>query len=190
MKRNPAILAAILSAMSAGCLGPAPKEPVRWFVEAGSATVKCDEAPRHGAARLSRLAVRPPYDRTALAVLRRNGSIAFDPSNSFAASPAAMLNGVALDVIAASGIFEAAVGRSSSAAAQESIEIDVNRFALDCRVQGLRTASVSLKVTLLKGHEILSVADGDGEASAAEGDYSASFSAAFTSALVQALRKL
>lgn len=190
MKMRPAILSAILSAMAAGCIGPAPKEPVHWLVETRAVAVKGSGAPRHGVVRMSRVSVRPPYDRSALAVLRKDGSVAFDPANSFAAPPASLLKWTAKDIVGSSGVFEAAVGQASAANARLSMEIDVPVFALDCRVPGLRNALATVKVTLYDGHEIAAVADGDGEAPAEDGDYSAAFSAAFSSALVQALKKL
>lgn len=190
MKKCSVLLTSAALAMCAGCLGPAPKVPKMWLVETKVTAVKSTEEPRYGAVRLVRLTVRAPYDRPALAVLRNDGSIAFDPANSFAATPAAMLKGTALDVITSTGIFPLAVEHASSAATKNSLEIAVTQFALDCRTQGLRTASVAVKVMLLEGHNVVAVAEGDGETLAKDGDYSAAFSTAFTSALVQALKKL
>ena len=176
--------------MCAGCLGPAPKAPKMWLVETKSTAAKSTDEPRYGAVRLARLTVCAPYDRPPLAVLRNDGSVAFDPANSFATSPAAMLKAAALDVIASTGIFTLAVEQSSSAATKNSLEITVTRIALDCRTPGLRTAAVAVKVVLLEGRNVITSTEGDSEATAKDGDYSAAFSAAFTSALTQALKKL
>lgn len=190
MEKRTVLIAALSATLVLGCMGPAPKESVHWLVDTRAVAVKGNAAPRHGTVRISRVSVRPPYDRQSLAVLRRNGSVAFDPANSFAAPPASLLKWTAKDVVDSSGVFEAAVGQTSVANAKLSMEIDVPVFALDCRVPGLRNALATVKVTLYDGREIAAVADGDGEASAADGDYSAAFSAAFSSALVQALKKL
>ena len=59
----------------AGCLGSAPKPPVTWTID-----VESD-------AKVAFAAVCAPYGGQRFAVLRSDGSIAFDPRNSFAAAP-------------------------------------------------------------------------------------------------------
>ena len=71
--------ALIFAAAAAGCLGPAPKPPANWTIDV-DADVKA-----------SFVTVCAPYGGQRIAVLRQNGSIAFDPCNSFAAAPASIL---------------------------------------------------------------------------------------------------
>ena len=83
-----------------GCLSSAPKAPVNWTVEPSAAAVPRVQSQKYGTVRVAQVAVRAPYDGLRLAVLRRDGSVAFDPFNSFASSPSALLRGAAQDVAA------------------------------------------------------------------------------------------
>ncbi|MBR1921156.1 MAG: hypothetical protein IJ829_04015, partial [Kiritimatiellae bacterium] len=69
----------LLAPALAGCLGPAPKPPVNWTIEIDAAE------------KVASAVVCAPYGGQRLAVLRPDGSIAFDPMNAFAAPPAAII---------------------------------------------------------------------------------------------------
>lgn len=173
-----------------GCLGPAPKEPKHWLVEAKAASAKAEGEARFAVARLSHFEVRAPYDRLSVAVLKKDGSIVFDPENSFASSPAAMLKNAALDALSSSGLFADIVEQSSGAGSETAVEIYVTRIAVDCRVEGVRSASVALKTRLLDGRKTVAVAEGEGAAPVADGRLSSAFSDAFAAALAEALGKI
>ena len=138
----------------AGCLGAPPKPPVNWTIE-----VATD-------AKVASVVVCAPYGGQRLAVLRQDGSIAFDPCNSFAAAPAAILK-------------DAVSARRGEGA------LVVRKLALDCRAEGRRDAVVELEVAL---------GDRTGRGSAAEptagGNYTAAFSTAFEKAFEQARKEL
>ncbi len=176
----------------AGCFsaGPARKAPVNWTIEMRAAPVTAEAAAKWGVARLSQVAVRAPFDSTHLAVLRRDGSLAFDPANVFAAAPSALLRGAAQDAAAASGLFVCVVPATSAAGTKTLIEVTVDELALDCRVEGARIATVALTVTLVDARDVVAVASGEGTKPAGAGDYSAAFSAAFAEAMAAALKKL
>lgn len=142
------------------------------------------------AVRVSRVDVRAPFDGQRLAVLRGDGSIAFDPRNSFAAPPAALLRGATLDAARASRLAAAAIDRLSSASTPYSIEVSVSRFALDCRTPGARKASVALSVSLMDSRNVIATSEADAEADAAAGDYTSAFSKAFGAAIDKALGDL
>lgn len=179
-----------LLALVAGCLGSAPQAPVNWTIETEAKSVAKAAEAKFGVVRVSQVVVRAPYDGVRLAVLRRDGSIAFDPFNAFASTPSLLLKGAACDVVAGSGLFSGVVAAGSSASAANALEITVTRLALDCKVDGARNAVVEVSATLLAGREVASVAKGAGSMPSGDGDYSAAFSAAFTKALSEALLKL
>ena len=134
----------------AGCLGSAPKTPVYWTIEVETAE------------KAAFVMVCAPYGGQRIAVLRGDGSIAFDPCNSFAASPAAILK----DALVTRG----GVG-----------SVVVRRLALDCREPGRRDAVVELDIAA--GEKS---ASGSASVSAADGNYSAAFSRAFAKAYAEA----
>ena len=88
-----------------GCFADAPKAPKNWSIEWDRTSVERNEKDALPAVKLSQFEVRAPYNGAHLAVLRPDGSIAFDSFNSFAAQPAALLKGAAFDSIEASGVF-------------------------------------------------------------------------------------
>jgi hypothetical protein len=151
MKKFAAYVSAFLLA---GCLGSAPKAPAYWTIDVESAE------------KATSVVVCAPYGGQRLAVLRGNGSIAFDPCNSFAAAPAAILK-------------DALVARGGSGA------VTVRRIALDCREEGRRDALVELDVAL--GDK---VASGAASVSAADGNYTAAFTRAFARAHAEARKGL
>ena len=137
-----------------GCLGAPPKPPVNWTIEVASV------------AKVASVTVCAPYGGQRLAVLRQDGSIAFDPCNSFAATPMAILR-------------DAVSSRRGEGA------LVVRRLALDCRAEGRRDAVVELEIA---------IGDRTGRGAAAEptadGNYTAAFSAAFEKAFAQAREEL
>ena len=144
----------LLPLLFAGCLGSAPKAPVKWTVDADTRLA------------VSAITVAAPYDGTRLAVMRSDGSLAFDAYNVFADRPRRLL--------------EFAVKPEPSAPA-----ILVRRFALDCREEGERKAYVVIRASA-GGRE----SDGEGVVNAQDGNYTRAFSAAFGDALRSALKGL
>jgi len=134
----------------AGCLGPAPKPPVNWTIEIAED------------AKVVSAVVCAPYGAQRLAVLRPDGSIAFDPRNSFAAAPAAIVK-------------DALVERRGAGA------LVVRRLALDCRSAGRRDAVVDLEVS---AGDVVS--RGSAAEPTADGNYTAAFSRAFSKAYREA----
>ncbi|MGN0854350.1 MAG: hypothetical protein ACI4R9_02380 [Kiritimatiellia bacterium] len=188
MKRATFILSMVL--LLGGCLSSAPKAPVNWTIEARATQLTPAPQPKWGAVRLAQVAVRAPYDGQKLAVLRPNGSIAFDSFNTFAAAPAALLRGAAHDVAEGSALFTRVLHASSSAAAPYALEVAVTQLALDCRREKMREARCELTVLLLRGREVVGSARGAASRPMVMGDFSAAFSMAFTSALADALNGL
>lgn len=170
-----------------GCFSTGVKTPKNWVVEWRRATMPVGgEKQKYGTARLSSVVVRAPYDTTRLAVLRADGTVAFDPYNIFAASPAIVMRGAAEDVLRASGVFGRVVPAASQASADVVVEVVVTTLALDCREEGKREALVTLNATLLDGRKIISSVSCEGRAATTSGDFSAAFSLAFAQALTRA----
>lgn len=138
----------------AGCLGSAPKPPVNWTID-----IESD-------AKVAFAAVCAPYGGQRIAVLRPDGSIAFDPCNAFAAAPGSIIK-------------DAVVGRKGEGS------LFVRKLALDCRAEGRRDAVVSLEI--VSGDRV-----GKGEATelTSGGNYSAAFSRAFSRAYANAIEEL
>ena len=186
------LLPIVLLPAIAGCLGAAPKAPRNWVVDlsapvSAAASEASAEAP---SVKLLQLEVLAPYGGTRLAVLRGDGSIAFDAFNSFAAQPSALLKGAAFDVVESSGVFSRTVRPGSSASADFSLEITVTRIALDCREKGRLDASVALAMTLVGGRKVFSTSRGEASVQVEGGDYSYAFSKSFERAALEALRAL
>ena len=138
----------------AGCLASAPKPPVNWTIE-----IESD-------AKVAFAAVCAPYGGQRIAVLRPDGSIAFDPCNAFAAAPGSIIK-------------DAVVGRKGEGS------LFVRKLALDCRAEGRRDAVVSLEI--VSGDRV-----GKGEATelTSDGNYSVAFSRAFSRAYANAIEEL
>ena len=181
---------AMASAVLAGCLTSSPTERADWNVECTGAALRVAEKAKFGVVRLSLVELRAPYAVRDIAVLRANGSIAFDPCNSYAAAPVQLLKGVALEAMARSGLFSSVVGAGSSADSDVEAEVAVTRIALDCRKEGSRRAVAALSVRLVSSHRLVAYVEGVGSADASGQDYSAAFSAAVTAAFSDALNKL
>ena len=174
----------------AGCLATAPKAAKNWSIEWVKTAIERGESDTLPAVKLAQLDVRAPYNGAHLAVLRADGSIAFDAFNAFAAQPAALLKGAAFDSLESSGVFSQVIAGNSAALAPYSIEITVTRLALDCRVAERRDASVALTVVLVGSREVVSSAHSEAAMPVEEGNISQAFSAAFAEALVSAVRSL
>lgn len=190
MKINlPAIVLFMLPVL-AGCLGPAPKAPRNWLVEWTDPAAAEEANPAAPSVKFQQLEVLAPYGGTRLAVMRSDGSIAFDAFNSFAAAPASLMRGAAFDAIEASGRFSRVVRPGSSAAADFSLEATVVRLALDCRAEGRREASVALVMTLVRGRSVVASSKAEASAPLEGGNFSAAFSRAFGDAALAALKSL
>ena len=187
MKTRNHIFVPLLALAFAGCLSSPPEAPVNWTVEWMPGGNTAAVSPRFGLVRPSLVSVRPPYDGSRIAVLRPDGSIAFDAFNVFAASPAALLRGAVGDVLSASGEFAGVLDAASSANAQYLAEVTVRRLALDCRKEGRRDACVDLTFTLLEGRRPVATKSASSSEPAPLGNYSAAFSAAFARALQSAV---
>lgn len=131
----------------AGCFSSAPKPPVAWNLDADTALA------------VSSVTVNSPYDGTRFAVLRPDGSIAFDSFNVFSARPVSLVRAAVLND-------------------PDGPELVVRRLALDCRQDGERKALVELHLRTSRS----SLGRSEASVSAADGDYSKAFSAAFAAA--------
>jgi len=172
-------------ALASGCLVSAPPQPKSWVVSAPrkpSLEVNVTKV-----ARLGSLSVAAPYDKPAMAVRRKDGSIAFDAYNVFATSPSSLLRAPLATLLGDGGHFGRILPSSSTARTGTTVEAVVNDLSLDCREEGRRIARVSLSLAVVENREVKEFLDGDGEADVADGDYSAAFSAAFEKAVSMAL---
>ncbi len=181
----------VLAIAMGGCFSSRPPAARNWVVEWNrSAVGGGGEARKYGVARLASVSVRAPYDTTRIAVLRPDGTIAFDAYNLFAVAPSLVVRGAAEDTLAASGMFERVIPASSQASASVAVEVVVTAIALDCRNDGKRDAFVALTATLLDGRRIVASSSQEGRAATSSGDFSAAFSRAFVQALSRAAREL
>ena len=170
-----------------GCFTQSHKVPVNWTVSLHSVERPAELSPRFGYIKAPLVTVCAPFDGTRIAVLRADGSLAFDGLNVFASAPAALLRGAVNDALAASGEFKGVVDPTSSGGVSFSAEVTVTRLALDCTRENRREATVALSLTLLDGRRIVSVKNGDGTAPAMSGNYTEAFSTAFYRAIEKAL---
>ena len=176
-----------MAASMTGCLTTSPQERSDWNVECTEAALRVAEKPKFGVARVALVEMRAPYAVREIAVLRSDGSIAFDPCNSYAASPVSLMKGVALESLSRSGLFSSVVGSGSSVAQDVDVEVAVTRLALDCRTEGHRDASVSLSLVLVGNRTVLASSSAEAAEPVEGGDYSAAFSRAFSRALSTAI---
>ena len=191
------IFASVGIALLAGCFTTTtPLAPTAWTVEyaadaaAASAPRATPEGASLGSVRVAQVVVRAPYDVREIAVLRPNGSLAFDPYNQFASLPSSLLKGAVQDALQSFGDVRAAVSSSSRLDADLTAETTVTRLVLDCREEGTRRATVELTILLLKGRVAFASVDGVGVADASDGNYARAFSAAFSQAMSDALKTL
>ena len=172
-------------ALAAGCLVSAPPQPKSWVVSAPRKPSL--EMNVTKVARLGSLSVAAPYDKPAMAVRRKDGSLAFDAYNVFATSPSSLLRAPLAVMLSENGRFGRILPSSSTARTGTTVEAVVNDLSLDCREEGRRIARVSLSLAIVENREVKEFLDGEGEADVAEGDYSAAFSAAFEKAVSTAM---
>ena len=182
---------ALLGALAAGCISSPAKVPSNWTLDWERSNFPAvavgDAASR--TVRVASVAVRAPYDTQRLAVLRADGSLAFDPYNTFASPPAQLLRGAVHDALGASGRFKRVLGGNSGAAADFSAEVTVTTLALDCRKSDQRDAVVALTLSFVEGREVVYSSRGKGSAATENGDFSAAFSRAFALAMQEAMRE-
>ena len=184
-----------IAVVAAGCLtASAPSQVASWTIEfqpaPAAASVASAETTARGNARIAQVSVRAPYDAREIAVLRSDGSMAFDPYNRFASMPAALLRGALQDAFLSHGAFRTTVASGSQLETDVAVEATVTRLALDCREEGKRTAVVELTILLLRDRAVYASARGEGTADAADGNYTQAFSQAFSRAVASALSRL
>ena len=185
------ILPLFAIALLCGCMSSPKRAPSLWTIDFSDARDFARvESPKAGVARMLAVSVCEPYDGEGLAVLRSDGSIAFDPYNRFAAAPAALVKGFVHEALAKSGLFERVVGANSVAAAPWAVEVTVRELALDCRTEGSRRARVELEIAVIHGREVQSTGRGSGDYPAGNGNYSAAFSKAMNAAVAAAVKEL
>lgn len=175
-----------------GCLSPATMPEVsQWSLEYGGVSRLAKDA-KFGVGRVSQVFVRTPFGTESISVLRADGSIAFDPYNEFAALPSALVKGVVFDAMEGSGLFSTVLNASSAASSTVSVEVMVQRLALDCRKEDERRAVAKVLVRLLKSgsNEIAGLAKGESTEDAADGNYGKAFSRALSAALMTAFEQL
>ena len=180
----PVMMAAILLT-AAGCIMSAPPQPKSWVVSAPQN--KNAEIVVTKTSRLGSLSVSAPYDKPALVVKRRDGSIAFDAYNVFATSPSMLLRAPLSALLETDGRFGRILSATSSARAAATLEAVITDLSLDCRKEGSRVASVSISIAVIENREVKMFLDGEGSADASSGDYSAAFSEAYAKAVEAAL---
>ena len=183
------ILTGIISVLVfSGCLTSAPPPPKSWIVSASrksNSELMIDKV-----ARLGSITVAAPYDKSALAVKRADGSLAFDAYNVFASSPSALLRAPLAALLEDDGRFGRVLSSVSTARSSSTLEAVVTDLSLDCTAENRRTAKVSISIAVIENREIKMFLDGSGSADAASGDYSAAFSEAFSQAVFDALRSM
>ncbi len=177
-------------ALLCGCLSSAEMPSVSYWLMEYRPTPMTVTTPKYDIARLSQVIVNLPYAGNRLVVLRKDGTVAFDERNVFASSPAALLKSVFLSGMKASGLFTDVVGATSNVAANLSVEVVVDRLALDCRTEDGRRAFVELHLRLVKGKTLVATVRGEGFADASDGDFGVAFSRAVSAAAASALSKL
>ena len=165
-----------------GCLSASVPKVTQWLLEY-KGPVRATRLTKYEVGRVSQVTVRSPYNEVGIAVLRADGSMAFDPYNEYAANPTAMLKGLVFDAMDASGLFGSVVNSSSSVKAQAMSEVLVSRLALDCRKEGERKAVAAVRIRLISDDGKALHAQGEGTADAKDGNYGAALSDALSAAL-------
>ena len=72
-----------------GCLTASSPKVTQWLLEY-KGPVRATRQTKYEVGRVSQVLVRSPYNEVGIAVLRADGSMAFDPYNEYAANPTAM----------------------------------------------------------------------------------------------------
>lgn len=182
------LIALLLAPVLAGCLTATSPEVSLWNLEYAGCSHPAQTA-KYDVVRISQVLVRSPYNVTGIAVLRSNGSVAFDPCNEYAALPSSLMKGVVFEAMAASGLCRTVINPSSSATSSASLEVMATKLALDCRQEGERKAVASVRVRIVAADGAASYAQGDGEFDAKGGNYGAALSAALSTALNSAFKQ-
>ena len=181
--------ALLLVPVLTGCLSSSPIPVAHWPVNYVG-PVSTDRPGKLGIGRVSQVVVRAPYNAEGISVLRANGTVEHDAYNEFAALPSTLLRGALLDAMSASGKFKTVVNSSSGTTSSAMVEMMVTRLALDCRQNDGRQAVVSVILRVLRAGDIVGLEKGEGVADAANGNYGAAFSKAFSDAISAALARL
>ena len=176
------LIALSLIPLLSGCLSASSPKVTQWLLEY-KGPVRATRLTKYEVGRVSQVLVRSPYNEVGIAVLRADGSMAFDPYNEYAANPTALLKGFVYDAMDASGLFGTVVNPSSSVKSQAMSEVLVTRLALDCRKEGERKAVAAVRVRLIANDGKALHAQGEGEADAKDGNYGAALSDALSVAL-------
>ena len=173
---------AVLPLLS-GCLSASTPKVAQWLLEHKGPDRTTRPPVKYEVGRVSQVLVRSPYNEIGIAVLRADGSMAFDPYNEYAANPTSMLKGFVFDAMDASGLFGAVVNPSSSVKSQALVEVVIARLALDCRREGERKAVASVRVRLISDDGKALHVQGEGTVDAKDGNYGAALSDALSTAL-------
>ena len=183
------LIALSLIPLLSGCLSASAPRVTQWLLEY-KGPVRATRLTKYEVGRVSQVLVRSPYNEVGIAVLRADGSMAFDPYNEYAANPTAMLKGFVFDAMDASGIFGTVVNPSSSVKSQALVEVVIARLALDCRREGERKAVASVRVRLISDDGKALHVQGEGTVDAKDGNYGAALSNALSMALNSAFGQL
>jgi len=183
-------LAVLFLPVLAGCFSVKPPPTVNWLIEPSLKLPPLCESPRLGESRLAIVVVQSPYDSRNFVVRRKDGSTAFDPCNVFAASPAALLKGTALDVIRAAGVFKGVQPSVTTADIRDMLELAVEDLSLDCREEGMRKATVRVKLAHLYDRRVVACGSGFAQVDVTSGNYAKAFGSAFEKAVCEALKSV
>jgi len=185
------VLALSLPLLFAGCFSTPPPTVACWTIAPkGSEAAAVADSPKFGEVRLAVVSVRAPFDGKPIAVLRQDGSMAFDPYNQFASVPSALMKGAALDVLRGTGLFKGVQPSITTADVDTALELTVDEVALDCRAAGERKACVRLTLAMVRKRLVVAAGRGSAAVDTADGDYSKAFGAAFARALSGAAAQL
>ncbi len=184
----------IFAVCFSGCLiKSAPPRPNYWLLEAPALTARqiATHPKFEEAVRVSQLSLAAPWDVRSFVVVE-NDAVQFDRLNQFAADPAVLLKSIAVKVVRETRLFKDVVTPNSAVRAPYALEVSVTRFNLIKEEDALTGVEANVAVTLLKGRELVGFAQSSGHAkvTTAESDCGKAYAQAFTTALVEALRRL
>ena len=184
-------VAAFLSlALLAGCFTTQPPPVVSWTIAPKGAVPAVSETPKLGEARLAVVSVRAPFDGKPIAVLRADGSMAFDAYNQFSSVPSALVKGASLDVLRGTGLFKGVQPSITTADVDTALELMVDEIVLDCREAGARKATVRLTLAMVRKRQVIAVGRATAATDAPDGNYSKAFGQSFAQALSDAAAQL
>ena len=183
-------LASVLSVLLTGCFTTVTPTVFNWTLSPETEISGAAKPPKLGEVRLAVVSVRAPFDGKSIAVLRPDGSMAFDAYNQFASVPSALVKGSALDVLRGTGLFRGVQPSITTADVDTSLELMVDEFALDCRKSGERKAFVRLTLAMVRHRQVVAVGRATAAAGTDDGNYSKAFGTAFARALSDAAAQL